>query len=181
MLKKVTITLLMLVVIAVVMLLIIIQYVKPTKSLDLQYKEIAISNKIAEMILSRKLDVRLSEEEVNHLLKKQLASHSALPHDFRMEGAELNLQGAMVEADVNVRWHDRLPIGAHATFTLAWDPPNLVIQHVSTQIRNWQLPSAWLQLAPIEIPLQSYLPKLIGIKNVVFEDNAILVQLKPFQ
>ncbi|WP_082927506.1 hypothetical protein [Paenibacillus oryzisoli] len=181
MLKKVTFTLLLLVVIAVVMLLIIIQYVKPTKLLDLQYKEISISSKIAEMILSRKLDVRLSEEEVNQLLKKQLASHSTLPHDFRMEGAELNLQGSTVEADVNVRWRDRVPIGAHATFTLAWDPPNLVIQHENTQIRNWQLPSAWLQLAPIEIPLQSYLPKLIGIKNVVFEDKTILIQLKPFQ
>ncbi|KRE96839.1 hypothetical protein ASG89_30360 [Paenibacillus sp. Soil766] len=181
MLKKVTITLLMLAIIAAVMLLIIIQYVKPTKSLDLQYKEISISSKIAEMILTRKLDVRLSEEEVNQLLKKQLASHTLLPHDFRMEGAELNLQGAMVEADVNVRWRDRIPIGAHATFTLQWDPPNLVIQHVNTQLRSWQLPSTWLQLAPIEIPLQSFLPKLIGIKDVVFEDNAILIQLKPFQ
>lgn len=181
MLRKITITILTLAVIIAVMLVIVIQYVKPTESLDLQYKEISISNKMAEMILSRKLDVRLSEEDVNQLLKKQLASRSLLPHDFRMEGAKLSLQGSMIEADVNVRWHERIPIGVHTMFTLAWDPPNLVIQHVNTQIKNWQLPSAWLQLAPVEIPLQSYLPKLIGIKNVVFEDKAIVIQLKAFQ
>ncbi|MDR6554884.1 hypothetical protein [Paenibacillus qinlingensis] len=181
MLKKLMFAILTLAVIAAVMLVIVIQYVKPTESLDLQYKEISISNKIAEMILSRKLEVRLSEEDVNQLLKKQLASHTQLPHDFRMEGATLNLQGSMVEADVNVRWHERIPIGALALFTLSWEPPNLVIQHVNTQIKNWQLPSSWLQLAPVEIPLQSHLPKLIGIKNVVFEDKSILIQLKPFQ
>lgn len=181
MLKKIMITILTLAVIAAAMLVIVIQYVKPTESLDLQYKEISISNKIAEMVLTRKLDVRLSEDDVNNLLKKQIASHSLLPHNFRLEGAKLNLQGSMIEADVNVRWQERIPIGAHTMFTLAWDPPNLVIQHVNTQIKNMQLPSAWLQLAPVEIPLQSYLPKLIGIKNVVFEDNSIVIQLKPFQ
>ena len=92
---------------------------------------------------------------MNQLLKKQLASHSLLPHDFRMEGVKLNLQGSRIEADVNVRWHEQIPIGAHTMFTLAWDPPNLVIQHVNTQIKSWQLPNAWLQLAPVEIPLQS--------------------------
>ncbi|OCT14631.1 hypothetical protein A8709_24935 [Paenibacillus pectinilyticus] len=181
MLKKILLIIVALAVIAVVMLVIVIQYVKPTESLDLHYKEISISSKVADIILSRKLEVRLTEDDVNNLVKKQLADHSVLPNDFRMEGAKLNLQGSTIEADVNLRWQDKVPIGAHTTFTLAWEPPNLVIQHVNTQIRNWQLPSAWLQVAPVEIPLQSFLPKLIGIKNIVFENKDIVIQLKAFQ
>ena len=134
--------------IVAVLVVIVIQYVKPTESLDLNYREISISSKITEMILFRKLDVRLSEDDVNQLLKKQLASRSTLPHDFRLEGAKLNLEGSFVNADVNVRWHERIPIGAHAMFSLAWEPPNLVIQHMNTQIKNWQLPKGWLRLAP---------------------------------
>ena len=54
MLKKIAFTILTLAVIVAVMLVIVIQYVKPTESLDLQYKEISISSKIAEMILYSK-------------------------------------------------------------------------------------------------------------------------------
>jgi hypothetical protein len=181
MLKKIMLSLVTLVVIAVVILVIVIQYVKPTEALDLQYKEISITNKIAEMIISRKLEVRLSEDDINNLLKKQLASRRELPNDFQLDGAKLGMQGSMIEADVNVSWQERIPVGAHALFTLAWEPPNLVIRHVSTQIRSMQLPSDWLQLAPVEIPLESFLPKLVGIKNVGFEDKAIVIQLKAFQ
>lgn len=181
MLKKILLSLVTLIVIAVVMLVIVIQYVKPTEQLDLQYQEISIPNKIADMILSRKLEVRLSEEDINNLLKKQLATHRELPNDFQLDGAKLNLQGSMIEADVNARWQERIPVGAHAVFTLAWEPPNLVIKHVSTQVRNLQLPSDWLQLAPVEIPIESFLPKLVGIKNMRFEDKAIVIQLKAFQ
>ncbi|WNR45704.1 hypothetical protein [Paenibacillus roseipurpureus] len=181
MLKKIIASIAALALIVVVLLFIVIQYVKPTESLDLTYREISISNKIADIILSRKLEVRLTEDDINQLLKKQLADHSTLPHDFRLEGAKLNMAGSLINADVNLRWQNKIPIGAHAMFFLSWESPNLVIQHQSTQIKSLQLPSEWLQMAPVEIPLQSYLPKLIGIKNVVFEDKAIVVQLKALQ
>ncbi|SDP12437.1 hypothetical protein SAMN04487897_1388 [Paenibacillus sp. yr247] len=181
MLKKLFIFAIAVLVILMAALVIIIRHVKPTEALDLDYKEIAIGSKIADMIKNRKLEVQLTEQDLNDLVKKQLAAHKALPNDIRIEGAKLTLQGSNLEADLNVRWHEQVSIGAKMMFTLAWNPPNLVIQHRNTQVKGIQIPSEWLPLVPMEIPIEDHLPILVGVKNVVFEEKAMIIQLKPLR
>lgn len=181
MLKKSFILALAVLAILAIAMAIIIWYVKPTETLNLDYHDIAISSKITDIIKNRKLEVRLTEEDLSNIVKKQLAAHKVLPNDFQIEGAKLTLQGSNLEADVNVKWHQQFPIGAQMLFTFVWSPPNLVIQHRNTNIKGLQIPSNWVQLAPIEISIEDYLPNLIGIKNVVFEEKALVIQLKPFR
>ncbi|MGO4270414.1 hypothetical protein AB4Z22_11275 [Paenibacillus sp. TAF58] len=181
MLKKVVIFAITVVIFLIALLAIAVRHVKPTETLNLDYKEITVSSKIADIVKSRKLEVQLTEQDLNDVVKKQLAAHQVLPNDFRIEGAKLTLQGSNLVADVNVRWREKIPIGAQMMFTVAWNPPNLVVQHRNTNIKGMQVPSEWVQLAPIELPIEDYLPKLIGVKNVLFEEKAIIIQLKPLR
>ncbi len=159
-------------------LLSLVSYVKPSEAMDLNYQEVAISGKIADIIKNRKLEVVLTEQDINNIVKKQLAAHSTLPNDLMIEGAKLRLNGSQLEADVNLRWREQIPIGATVLFALDWSPPNIEVRHVGTQIKDKQLPSDWLQLAPVQIPLESYLPQLVGVKHVAFENQAIRIDLK---
>ncbi|MDQ0901594.1 MULTISPECIES: hypothetical protein [unclassified Paenibacillus] len=163
------------------LLAIAVRHVKPTEDLNLDYNEITISSKITDIVKNRKLEVQLTEQDLNEVVKKQLAAHQVLPNDFRIEGAKLTLQGSNLVADVNVRWREKIPIGAQMMFTLAWNPPNLVVQHRNTSIKGMQVPSEWVQLSPFKLPIEDHLPKLIGVKNVLFEEKAIIIQLKPLR
>ncbi|MBP1966828.1 hypothetical protein [Paenibacillus aceris] len=178
MLKKLFVFAIAVIVILTAAAAMIIRHIKPTEDLDLNYEEISIASKVADIVKNRKLEVQVSEQDLNNLVKKQLAAHQTLPNGVRIEGAKLTLQGADLVADVNVRWQDKVPVGAQLLFTLAWDPPNVVIQHQSTMIKGMQLPKEWLQLAPIELSIEDHLPLLIGVKDVRFEEKAVYIQLK---
>ncbi|GGA09052.1 hypothetical protein GCM10008018_63380 [Paenibacillus marchantiophytorum] len=178
MLKKILITAICLLLILLLAVVLLIRHVKPTETLDLSYQEISIGSKIADIIKTRKLDVQLTEQDLNDLVKKQLSAHQQLPHDFQLDGAKLTLNGSHLEADLNLRWRDKVPIAAQMQFALAWNPPNVVIQPVRTSVKGMQLPNEWLHLEPISFSLEEHLPALIGVKNVVFQDKAVVVQLK---
>ncbi|UJF32143.1 hypothetical protein [Paenibacillus hexagrammi] len=159
----------------------LIRYVRPAQALDLNYVEVSAGDKIAAMLASRKLELVLTEADIDNLLKKQLAASAAngqLPPQIRIEGAQAKLHGDVLEADVNLRWKDRLPIGAKLFFTLSWNRPNIELIHTRTQIKDVKLPPAWLQLATVQIPIEAQLPKLIGVKEVQFEEDAVRIHLK---
>lgn len=181
MLKKFLFLALAVVVILTAFIALIIRHVRPTEALNLDYHELAIGSKMIDVIKNRKLEVRLTEEDLSNLVKKQLAAHKVLPNDFQIDGVKVTLQGSNLQADVNVIWHQQIPIGAQMFFTLVWSPPNLIIQHRNTQIKGKQIPSDWVQLAPIEISIENYLPNPIGVKNVIFEEKAMVIQLKPLR
>ncbi|NOV00074.1 hypothetical protein [Paenibacillus planticolens] len=178
MLKKLFVFVIAVIVIAAAAAVMIIRHIKPAEDLDLSYQEISIAGKIADIAKNRKLEVQVSEQDLNNLVKKQLAAHRTLPNGVRIEGAKLTLQGSNLVADVNVRWQDIVPVGAQLLFTLAWDPPNVVIRHQNTMIKGLLLPKDWLQLAPIELSIEDHLPLLIGVRDVRFEEKAVLIQLK---
>jgi uncharacterized protein YpmS len=180
-LKKILIFAIAVVILLAALLAIAVRHVKPTEALNLDYKEVTIRSKIADIVKNRKFEVQLTEQDLNDLVKKQLAAHQVLPNDLRIEGAKLTLLGTNLVADVNVRWQDKVPIGAQMMFTLAWNPPNLVIQHINTSVKGMQVPSTWLQLVPIELPIEDHLPILVGVKNVLFEEKAMIIQLKPLR
>jgi hypothetical protein len=177
-LKRIFIFIIVVIVILAAAIVMFIRHIQPTEVLDLNYQEISIASKIADIVKNRKLEVQITEQDLNNLVKKQLSAHQNLPNGVRIEGAKLTLQGSQLVADVNIRWQDKVPAGAQLLFTLAWDPPNVVIQHQSTRVRGIQVPKEWLQLAPIELSIEDHLPLLVGVKDVRFEEKAVLIQLK---
>ncbi|RTE02233.1 hypothetical protein [Paenibacillus whitsoniae] len=181
MLKRLGISLLVLMAGLFLLAVLLIRWVKPAETLDLAYQDISIVSKLEAMLVNRKLEVRLSESEINDIVKKQLSSHRELPHDLEIDGAKLHLDGSRLDADVNVTWQERVPVGVHMVFSLAWQPPNLVITPQQADVRGKLLPASWITLPQTVIPLESYLPKLIGIRAVTFEKDAVVVQFKAFQ
>ncbi|MDD9271388.1 hypothetical protein ACFPES_30565 [Paenibacillus sp. GCM10023248] len=178
MLKKLFIFIVAVLIVGSVAGVFIIRHIKPAEDLDLNYQNISIGSKVADIVKNRKLEVQVTEEDLNNLVKQQLAAHSELPNGIRVEGAKVTLQGANLVADLNVNWQDKVPVGAQLLFTLAWNPPNLIIEHQSTQVKGVRIPREWVQLAPIEIPIEEHLPLLIGVKDVQFQEKSIVVQLK---
>jgi hypothetical protein len=153
-------------------------YVKPEQVLDLKYDEVPISGLILDMVKSRKLEVRLTAQDINNLVKKSLAAKSAVPSNFVITGADVKQHGDRLEADVNLMWDYKVHMGAKLSFMLAWDPPNLQIVHIATQMKDLKVPLEWFHIDPISVPLQDNLPKLVGIKGVSFDDNQIRIALK---
>lgn len=153
------------------------QIVKPDQVLDLQYEDVSVVGKMLDIIKNRKLEVQLTEQDINNLVKKQLSQHSGLPYHMTITGAQLRLQGDQVEADVNLLWDNEVAVAAKLFFQLSWKKPDLVITHVRTEVKRVNISQDWFHLDPIRIPLSPNLPKLIAIRDVAFDPNAIRIQL----
>jgi hypothetical protein len=153
-------------------------YVQPDHALDLVSSEISIREKLTDMLSRRRLEIVLSEAEVNGLIKKTLAEHADLRPDWTLTGAEFSLEGSQWVADVNMMYKGLWPVGAKMYFIMSWQEPYLTAVHTRTQIREVSIPLNWFQMQPLQIPLNDYLPKPAGIRGVMFQDHAIRIGLK---
>ncbi|MBP1993357.1 hypothetical protein [Paenibacillus eucommiae] len=178
--KKLILTVTGIIILLIILIGVLIVYVKPDQALNLQYKEIVIMDKVADMVKKRKMEVQLTEEDINNLLKKQLALQTDAMNDVEILGAQIHLQGPLVEADVNLRWKNKVQIAAKLFFQLEWDSPVLEIEHLETRIKNFQIPNSYFHLEPIRIPLDESLPKPLGIRELLFNEDSILIHFKLF-
>jgi len=153
-------------------------YVRPTQQLDLAYSELPVRGKIADMLTNRKLEVALTEPEVNSLLKKALAEHAQVQPDVRVTGAQFTLEGDRWIADVNLLYKERWEVGARLYFSMRWQEPNLIASHTETQIKQAEIPLDWFQLEPLTLPLNDYLPKPAGVRGVTFDNHEVKIALK---
>jgi hypothetical protein len=176
--KKLIYTLIGLVVLLLLLVVGAILYAKPDQALNWRFEEVSVVDKAVDMIKNRKLVVQLTEQDINNLVKKHLSTHTVLPHQLELTGAQFHLQGNRLEADVNLLWQSRVPAAATLLFQLNWNSPNLEIQHIGTRIKHADIPLAWFQLDPIQIPVGNNLPKHIGIKDVNFDSAAIRIGLR---
>jgi hypothetical protein len=156
----------------------IIQVVRPDQALDLHYEEVTVFDKVLDIVKTRKPEVQLTERDVNYLGKQYLSQHSVLPHDMTITGAQFKLHGHVLEADLNLLWRDKVPAAAKLFFQVTWKNPNMEIVHTSTNIKQMQVPKTWIHMEPIRIPLSQFLPGMIGIKDVVFDPDAIRISLR---
>jgi hypothetical protein len=155
-----------------------VQAVKPDQSLDLKYKEVSVVEKMLDIVKNRKLEVQLTEQDVNNLVKKQLSQQADMPHNgVTITGAQFKLHGDRVEADVNLLWNNKVAAAAKLIFLMEWKNPDLEITHLSTQIKQMQVPQEWFHLNPIRIPMAQSMPRMIGIKDVAFDPGAIRIML----
>lgn len=153
-------------------------YIQPVKKMDLAYSELPLVNKAASILLNRKPEVVLSEQEVSNLLKKALAQHPAIDPHVTVTGAEFFLQGQRLTANMNLLLYDRLEAGATLFFDLSWQEPYLMMEHTGTEIRQAAIPLKWFQLEPRQIQLNDFLPKPMTVRDVAFEGSSVKISLK---
>jgi hypothetical protein len=152
--------------------------IRPAEPLDLAYQPLRLQEQVKEMLLARKLEAVLSEDEVSSLIKRKLASQPVIRPDVRVTGARFALQDDSLQADVNLLLRDSLPVGARLDFTLSWEAPYLVIRHTSTELGGIRLPAGWFTLQPIRIAPDDYLPGPFGVRSMTFEGRQVKLQLK---
>jgi hypothetical protein len=177
MLRKLLYTIVILAVISFGLFWAAVQAFKPEQSLDLNYKEVSVVEKTLAIVKNRKLEVQLTEQDLNNLLKKQLSQHAVMPNNVTITGAQFKLHGNRVEADVNLLWNDKVAAAAKLFFLMEWKNPDVEITHLSTQIKQMQVPQDWFHLNPIRIPMNQNIPGMIGIKDIAFDPDMIRIML----
>lgn len=153
-------------------------YIQPAQPLDLHYSELQVRDKVTSMLTNRKLEVELTEPEVNSLLKKALAAHSHVSSDLEITGAQFSLEGSEWVADVNMLYKDQWAFGAKLYFDMSWKEPYLKATHTATKIKEASIPMAWFQLNPLQVQLNDYIPKPAAVREIAFEDHGLRVGLK---
>ncbi|MDQ1912217.1 hypothetical protein RAC89_17660 [Paenibacillus sp. GD4] len=157
-------------------------YVRPEQELDLAFAQLKLEDQAAEMLRTRKLEVVLSEAEINDLLKEQLAqkqlSSAGPPPKGRITGASFSLQGNLLIADVNVLVREQWKVGAKLQFRLEWQDPYLVATHTDTHIKAMNIPLSWYEVKPLKLAVNNKLPKLIAVRNVEFQEKQINISFR---
>ncbi|WP_166240510.1 hypothetical protein [Paenibacillus turpanensis] len=153
----------------------LLTYVKPTEQLDLSYTQPNVKEKALEMLKRRHFSLLLYEEELNHLLKKALLAHASIPAHTTLEGARFRLDGELLYADLNLTYR-HFPVGMTAQYRLRWQPPEVQGVYEAAMIKNIRLPAGLVILPNVSLPVENLLPSLVGVREVVFLEDAVEIQ-----
>lgn len=153
----------------------LIWYVRPGEPLDLQYRELSVRELALGMIAARSPEVRLSENDLNQLLKQELAKRAQLRPDLRVTGARFVQDGANLQAHVNLLYRETYPVGAVLHFQLDWRSPNLIVTLRETTVKRLRIPESLVRLDPIVVPVGNQVPPPLHIRDVQFDPDGIRI------
>lgn len=149
----------------------LISYIAPDKPLDLNYRPIDVQQKALDMVIKLKPELVLTESDVNDLIKKHIKRDIA--EHVRLDGAEFQLEGATLIANVNATYRARIPVQAQAKYQLEWQNPNLVLQPQDLSVKGIHLPLSMLKT--ITIPLDLPTGAWVTVEEVFFESKRVKV------
>jgi hypothetical protein len=150
-----------------------VYYIMPQTSLDLAYEKVSLSQRALDMAKRVSPELKLSERDVVNLAMKSLAEHPQVGEDIVITGARFNLSGNVLVADLNAIWKDRIAVGLKMTYRLSWVSPNLIATVEEAKLRGIALPiSAFSNRV---IPIEQEIPKVLKIKDIVWENDGVTV------
>ncbi|WP_435922443.1 hypothetical protein [Paenibacillus sp. DYY-L-2] len=154
-------------------------YIRPSERLDLDYTEIDWGAKVREMIRNENPELTINEQEFNQLAKKGLSERIA-EHELPVEikGANFNLDGNRLEADLNVSW-GAIEAAVQVGYIMEFVPETerLSLTPESMSVRGIRLPPERFGLEPIDIDLGSALPDMVKVEGMQFSGNEIKAKL----
>lgn len=176
--KKVIVAFVVLLVIVILLGLALLWSVRPKEQLDLSYEPISVAAKIKDMVARRSLELILTEEDLNNLMKRELAERNPPMKNVHIQGASFEQHGQIVTAHVQAELYSQVKVEASLDFLLKWQPPNLIIEHLKTEAGPWSVPLSRFQLDPLVVPIDKELPPIIAIRDLKFEASQIAVSFK---
>lgn len=154
-------------------------YIRPSERLDLDYTEVDWGAKVREMIRNENPELSINEREFNQLAKKGLSERIA-KHELPVEikGANFNLDGNRLEADLNVSW-GAIEAAVQVGYVMEFVPETerLSLTPESMSVRGIRLPPERFGLEPIDIDLGSALPDMVKVEGMQFSGNEIKAKL----
>jgi hypothetical protein len=153
-----------------------IYYIRPDPALSLDYAPVSFRAKALDMARSLTLEIELTEDEVNDLLKQVLARNPYIHPDLEVQGARFELEGHRLAADLRLLWKERIPAGVRVVYQLSWEAPYLKAVSESVHVKEVALPA---NIAPdLLVPIGEELPALLRIQAVEFNDHSLKIRLR---
>lgn len=152
-------------------------YARPDPALDWDIGELPNwKEKAVRMIEDLSLSAVITEEELNAMLKQELYKRRELNDVLWMTGADASLNGNVLTVRTDLEAWEMLRFQLTHRFQLEWDAPNLRAVHVSTSLKEVELPPSWVNLGIVTVPLSldSRIPA--AVENVIFEEKSIRIQ-----
>jgi len=176
MLKRLFYMLLAFFLVVVLLIVGVVFYIKPERSLDLAYDPLPIKDKVMGMVTSMKPELRFTEKDINDLLKKKIVENTKLPDHMTITGADFMLERDNLIADINMRWYDKVDVGAKLSFDLTWKHGAIVVKHKSTHIKKFGISPDQFHLKTYEIPIEPNLPDFLKVQSTEFGDDEIVIR-----
>lgn len=172
-LKRLFTWLMILLLVAVIIAVSLIIYIKPSDSLDLNYSNLSITDKILENVRKRSLDIELTQREVNNLIKKNLLPEYS--ENITIKGADFQLRDGGIKAFLHIKYRGLADAQIVADYDLTWNKPNLQLAPVSLAMKKIKLPVQLLEpiLVPIELPADD----IVSIKTMSVTTESITLKL----
>jgi len=160
----------------IVVIVAAVLYVRPSRTLDMNYSEVDWKDKLIQMAENRNTELILSESDVNNLAKQGIIEYMA-NHDLPIEvkGAEFRLNGNEVIANLNGSWKF-LDVGAKVQYRIDYSKGILSLRPESVKVRHISIPPEQFGLEPLDINVASYIPKLITIDEVDFPGKLVRIK-----
>ncbi len=162
----------------VIVLTALVFYIRPAKSLDLHYSSISWKEKLLAMAETRRAELTLSEYELNQLAKKELNQYIA-EHELpvKITGAQFRLHGSRLTADLNASW-GAMDAGVEAEYRMEYSSGRLLLVPETLSIRRFSFPPEKFGLESIAVDLGTYLPEIVQVKTMTFQEKTIQVSFK---
>ncbi|WP_168118699.1 hypothetical protein [Paenibacillus sp. HB172176] len=173
-LRRLIVTLLVLIVVAGGACWWFISYISPDEKLDMSYQSIDMGEKIMDMIGRRKLELVLTEADVNNLIKMNMKRE--LADNIVLDGAKFELEQDALHAVLNVNYHNLVPAQIDVDYRLEWKQPNIVLYPQAIAVKGIDLPLSMLEV--VEAPIQLPAGNRVKIENVAFGPQEIRVKFK---
>lgn len=156
----------------------LIWYVQPAQSLNLQYTTYEIEHELEEMIRERRTSMELSEEEVNDLLKEELASHPVESPYARLVGAQFDLVDGGMVAHLHLLAMDRVDVGATLDYTFHWQEPEISAELQRARVKSVSIPQGQIPTPRFAIDLSALLPPFVTVKSMDFNEDVIVLHFQ---
>jgi len=156
----------------------VIVYIRPDKVLDMSYEPVDMKVKVWNMVKNKVPEIELTGDELNNIAKKKMVEALKTTNlSVEVTGAEFIIHGDEVEAKLNGKW-GMLPFGVTLFFHMESSGSNLILEHISTQIKQVTIPNSMWSLEPITFSLKEHIPDIVGIDQVNFKTDSIILTFK---
>ncbi|MEK3883427.1 hypothetical protein [Paenibacillus sp. PL2-23] len=169
--KRLFLSFIVLIVVLAVALWGLLAYIAPDEQLDLNYDSVDIRGKALEMAKSLKLELVLTEQDINNLIKKRLERDIA--DHVVLDGARFELQGDRLIAHLNVTYMELVSAQMKVEYRLEWQEPSLALRPQGLFVKGFELPDHSLET--IIVPLDLPTGEIVSVKEVQFEDGQVRV------
>lgn len=171
--RKLLVTLFVLLVFIVIAGVGVLYYIKPDQSLDLTYEKVPLKDRAIDMARRMSPELILTSEDLNNLAIKSLANNPQVEENVQVTGANFELEGELLVADLNIIWNNRVAAGLELTYRLAWVNPNVIATVEKARLKGVTLPAS--MFSDRIIPIADDLPKWLKIKDVEWGNGQITI------